>query len=182
MKVLSKDGVDIAYDKQGVGPTVILIDGALSFRLFGPMPELAKLLATNFTVVNYDRRGRGDSGDKKPYALEREIEDIQALVDNSGGAAFLYGVSSGACLAIEATIKLDQKVRKLAIYDPPYREDENSRAEWSEYNRQLNEFLSNDRRGDAVALFMAFVGTPRAKLKLCARLQCGRCFSLLRPH
>jgi pimeloyl-ACP methyl ester carboxylesterase len=165
MKILSQDQTEVAYDKQGVGPTVILIDGALSFRLFGPMPELAKLLSTHFAVVTYDRRGRGESGDNQPYALEREIEDIQALIDNSGGSSFLYGISSGSCLALEATLKLGEKVKKLAMYEPPYRDDGDSRAEWGEYNRQLNEFLSKGRRGDAVALFMTFVGTPADQIE-----------------
>jgi pimeloyl-ACP methyl ester carboxylesterase len=103
-KVFSKDGTAIAYDKQGQGPTVILVDGALGYRSFGPMPELAKILSQHFTVVTYDRRGRGDSGDNKPYAVEREIEDIEALIDEVGGFAYMYGISSGACLALEAAI------------------------------------------------------------------------------
>jgi pimeloyl-ACP methyl ester carboxylesterase len=122
------------------------------------MPELAKLLSTHFTVVTYDRRGRGDSGDNKPYAVEREIEDIEALIIEAGGLAYLYGVSSGACLALEAAIKLGDKVEKLSIYEPPYKSDENAIEEWREYNKQLTKFLAADRRGDAVALFMAFVG------------------------
>jgi pimeloyl-ACP methyl ester carboxylesterase len=123
-KVLSKDGTEIAYDKQGQGPTVILVDGALGYRSFGPIPELAKLLSKHFTVVTYDRRGRCDSGDNKPYAVEREIEDIEALIDGMGGFAYLYGISSGACLALEAAIKLGAKVRKLSIYEAPYKSGE----------------------------------------------------------
>ncbi len=159
-KVVSKDGTEIAYDKQGQGPAVILIDGALSFRSFGPMPELAKLLSTNFTVIDYDRRGRGESTDTKPFAVEREIEDIEALMEDVGGAIYLYGVSSGACLAIEAAIKLGTKVKKLALYEPPYKSGENTLEEWIEYNQRLTEFLAKNLRGDAVALFMSFVGTP----------------------
>ncbi len=159
-KVISKDGTEIAYDKQGQGPAIILVDGALSFRSFGPMPELAKLLSTNFTVVDYDRRGRGESSDTKPFAVEREIEDIEALIENVGGSTFLYGISSGACLAIEAAIKLGDKVKKLALYEPPYKSRENSIEEWVQYNQRLTEFLAENRRGDAVVLFMSFVGTP----------------------
>src|SRR5579862_7568357 len=100
--VASKDGTHIAYDKQGEGPAVILVAGALCARLSWSGPQLSQLLAPHFTVFNYDRRGRGDSGDTKPYAVEREIEDIEALIDDAGGVAFLYGHSSGAALALEA--------------------------------------------------------------------------------
>ena len=164
-KVLSRDGTQIAYEKQGQGPTVLLVDGALSFRSFGPMPELAKLLSTNFTVVDYDRRGRGESGDTKPFAVEREIEDIEALMEEVGRSIYLYGVSSGACLAIEAAIKLGDKVKKLALYEPPYKSGENALEEWREYNQLLTQFLAENRRGDAVALFMRFVGTPAGQIE-----------------
>ena len=86
-KVFSKDGTEIAYDKLGQGPAVILVDGALAYRSFGPMPELAKLLSSDFTAISYDRRGRGESGDKEPFSVEREIEDIDALIDANGGSA-----------------------------------------------------------------------------------------------
>ena len=92
-KVTSKDGTEIAYDKQGMGPAVILVDGALGYRSFGPMTQLAKLLDPHFTVFTYDRRGRGESGNSMPYALERELEDIDALVEAAGGSAFVYGIS-----------------------------------------------------------------------------------------
>jgi len=91
----SKDGTTIAFDKQGDGPALILVNGAMSTRSDGSNPELARLLAQHFTVYAYDRRGRGDSGDTKPYAVGREIEDIDALIDKAGGYAFLYGHSSG---------------------------------------------------------------------------------------
>ena len=118
--VTSKDGTIIAYDQIGQGPTVILVDGALQYRSFDQgMAPLADLLAKHFTVIHYDRRGRGDSTDTQPFALEREIEDIEALIDNTGGSAFLYGISSGAALAMEAAIALDSKVSKLAMYEAP---------------------------------------------------------------
>jgi pimeloyl-ACP methyl ester carboxylesterase len=164
-KVFSKDGTEIVYDNQGQGPTVILVDGALNYRSFGPMPELEKLLSTYFTVVNYDRRGRGDSGDNKPYAVEREIDDIDALIDEVGGSTYLYGISSGACLALEAAIKLGDKVKKIAIYEPPYKSDETAPEEWREYNKQLAKLLEVGRRGNAVALFMTFVGTPTNQIE-----------------
>src|SRR6266851_5400113 len=118
--VTSKDGTKIAYDKQGSGPAVILVDGAMGYRAFGSMPQLAQLLAPHFTVITYDRRGRGESSNSKPYAVEREVEDIDALVQAAGGSASLYGISSGACLCLEAAIQLGQKVGKLAMYEPPY--------------------------------------------------------------
>src|SRR5215210_6577752 len=103
-KVTSSDGTKIAFDRSGDGLPVILVDGAFCSRAFGPMPKLAPLLAPYVTVINYDRRGRGDSGDEKPYAVEREIEDLDALIQEAGGSAFVYGHSSGACLALDASI------------------------------------------------------------------------------
>src|SRR5712691_5510416 len=113
--VRSPDGTMIAFDKQGDGPVVILVDGAMTTRSSGSKPELAKLLAQDFAVYRYDRRGRGDSGDTKPYAVEREIEDLEALIDEAGGSAFLYGHSSGGCLALDATVELGDKIKKLAM-------------------------------------------------------------------
>ena len=164
-KVTSKDGTEIAYEKMGQGPELILVDGALTFRSFGPMPELAKLLAANFTVTIYDRRGRGESGDVKPYALEREVEDLNALIDAAGGSAYVYGISSGACLALESAIRLGRKISKLAMYEPPYDSSDDGRQAWKDYRTQLAILLSEDRRGDAVVLFMQFVGTPNAQIE-----------------
>ncbi len=158
-KVTSKDGTPIGFDQAGRGPAIVLVDGAMSYRAFGLGP-LAELLAPHFTVFTYDRRGRGESGDKKPFALEREIEDIEALINQAGGSAFLFGISSGACLALEATLRLGTKVKGLAMYEPPYNSDPADRPAWQDYWKQLNELVSANRRGDAVALFMAFVGVP----------------------
>jgi pimeloyl-ACP methyl ester carboxylesterase len=90
----------------------------------------------------------------------REIEDIEALIDHAGGSASLYGVSSGAALAMEAAIRLGPKVEKLAMYEPPYNDEDSSRQRWREYTKQLKELLASDRKGDAVALFMMLVGAP----------------------
>src|ERR1700716_1436933 len=114
-KVKSRDGTAIAFDKQGDGPAVIFVDGAMSTR--SGKVDLAKLLARSFTVYTYDRRGRGDSGDTQPYAVEREIEDIDAMIDEAGGSAYLYGHSSGGCLALDATVALGDKVKKLDMYE-----------------------------------------------------------------
>jgi pimeloyl-ACP methyl ester carboxylesterase len=156
--VTSTDGTKIAYDAQGEGPAVILVDGALSTRQ--GKRELAKLLAPRFTVYGYDRRGREDSGDTRPYAVAREIEDLETLIDEAGGSACLYGHSSGGCLALEAAAQLGGKVRKLAMYEAPYNDDPAVRKPWATYIARLTEALADGRRGDAVALFMSYVGTP----------------------
>jgi len=163
-KVISKDGTPIAYDRQGAGPVVIPIDGALCYRGFGPMPGLAERLAPRFTVYTFDRRGRGASGNTQPYALEREIEDIDALIQVAGGSAYLFGISSGGALALEAAIKLGHKVRKLAIYEAPYNAEPASRPQWHEYRTRLDAALAANRRGDAAALFMQLVGTPEEQV------------------
>ncbi len=158
--VTSDDGTTVAYDRQGEGPALILVDGALCSHSSGSKPELVSLLAPHFTVYSYDRRGRGESGDTGPYAAEREIEDIAALIDEAGGAAYLYGHSSGASLALEGAVTLGGKVRKLAMYEAPYNDDPVAQRAWQEYLEQLAEALADNRRGDAVALFMKYVGMP----------------------
>jgi pimeloyl-ACP methyl ester carboxylesterase len=160
MQVTSKDGTKIAYERQGSGPAVILVDGALCFSSFGPMPELSKLLANQFTVMTYDRRGRGSSEDKQPYAVRREVEDLEALIAAAGGSACLFGVSSGGSLVLETAISLGDKIKKIAVYEAPYDASEGARGAWKEYTRQLTDHLAAGRRGDAAALFMTFVGTP----------------------
>ena len=162
--VTSRDGTTIAFDQTGEGPTVILVDGALQYRAFDQgMAQLTELLSPQFTVIHYDRRGRGDSTDNTndlSHALAREIEDIEALIDHAGGSASLYGISSGAALALEAAVQLGNKVNKLAMYEPPYNDDEYARQAWKQYTKQLNEMLAAGRKGDAVALFMMLVGAP----------------------
>src|SRR5215831_15398520 len=136
-KVRSADGTTIAYDQIGNGPAVILVDGALGYRAFGFMTQLANELSPHFTVISYDRRGRGESTDTQPFALEREIEDIEALIDEAGGEAYLYGISSGAALALEATIELGHKVKKLALYEAPYDSDDARKLAFKTYRRHL---------------------------------------------
>ncbi len=158
--VTSKDGTQIAFETKGTGAPIILVDGALCYRSFGPMGALSELLAPHFTVYTYDRRGRGFSSNGKPYALAREIEDIDALIEQAGGSAFVYGISSGACLALETALAVGNRVSRLAMYEPPYNSDGAARVQWKEYNQQLTRALAEGRRGDAVALFMQQVGTP----------------------
>jgi pimeloyl-ACP methyl ester carboxylesterase len=124
------------------------------------MQHLAELLAPHYTVYTFDRRGRGESSNSKPYSVDREIEDIDALIDVAGGSAFIYGISSGACLALEASIKLGRKIRKLAMYEPPYNSGQGTVQAWKDYRKKLAELLAEGRRGDAVVLFMQLVGTP----------------------
>jgi pimeloyl-ACP methyl ester carboxylesterase len=159
--VTSKDGTTIAYSTLGQGPAVILVDGATGFRWTSAPSELAQLLATNhFTVYSYDRRGRGESSDTSPYAVAREIEDIEALIDSAGGTSALYGISSGGALALEATLGLPDKVTKLAIYEVPYNDSVDAIQAWHDYRTQLATFLAAGQRGEAVALFMKLVGVP----------------------
>lgn len=163
--VRSADGTTISYDSSGNGPAVILIDGALGSQALGFMQPLASLLAAHFTVITYDRRGRGESTDTQPYAIEREIEDIEALINEAGGQACVYGISSGASLALEATLKLGEKVKRLALYEPPYNDDEAARQALRNYTKQLAEVLAEDRKGDALGLFMMLVGMPPEHLE-----------------
>ena len=117
--VTSQDGTRIAFDRIGQGPPVVLVGGAFSYRLFPKMVELAELLAERFTVLNYDRRGRGDSSDTPPYAIDREIEDLHALVGTVGGSASLSGWSSGGVLALRAAAA-GVPVDRIAVYEPPF--------------------------------------------------------------
>ena len=159
-KVISSDGTGIAFDRAGQGPPLILVDGALCSRSFGPMPKLAPLLTGHFTVFTYDRRGRGESGDTQPYAVGREIEDIQALIREAGAPAFLLGLSSGAALAAEAAAR-GLPVEALALYEPPYMVDPAAPRPPADFEAQLRKLVAAGRRGDAVRLFMKVVGLPK---------------------
>jgi pimeloyl-ACP methyl ester carboxylesterase len=156
--VMSRDGTRIAYDTWGRGPALILVTGALADR--SGNAELAQLLAGQFKVYSYDRRGRGDSTDTKPYSVKREIEDIEALVDNAGGSAYVYGKSSGASLALQAAAALGDKIKKLAVYETPYSDAEGAAKEWKEFTAKLNGLLTADRRADATTQFLKFSGAP----------------------
>jgi pimeloyl-ACP methyl ester carboxylesterase len=158
-KTTSKDGTAIAYEKSGNGPAVILVDGALCCRRLGPMGPIARELASGFTVFTYDRRGRGQSGDTAPYSVEREVEDIEALIEVAGGSAFIYGASSGAALALAAASRLEG-IRKLALYEAPFIVDGSQAPQPADYPSKMSSFTAADRRGDAVKLFMKAVGVP----------------------
>jgi pimeloyl-ACP methyl ester carboxylesterase len=159
-KVLSKDGTAIAFDKLGHGQPIILVDGALCSRSFGPMPKLAQLLAPHFTVFNYDRRGRGESGDNAPYAIAREVEDIQALIAEAGGSASVFGISSGAALALAAAANR-ANIKKLALYEPPFVAGRSRRRPPADSEAQLRRLVAEGRRADAVKFFLVdMVGMP----------------------
>ena len=157
-KVRSGDGTEIAFDRLGDGPPVILVSGASCAR--GIHGQLAELLATDFTVLNYDRRGRGDSGDTEPYAVEREIEDIAAVITAAGGAAAVFGNSSGAVLALHAAAA-GLPISRLALWDPPFMTDPGAPSRQREYLTQLTALLGAGRRADAMALFMTTIGLPQ---------------------
>jgi pimeloyl-ACP methyl ester carboxylesterase len=155
--VTSKDGTSIAYDRLGQGPPVILVSGG-SVDRWSNAP-LADLLAPRFTVFNYDRRGRGPSGDTPPYAVVREVEDIDAVIAAAGGSAGLYGSSSGAALGLEAAAA-GLPVTKLAMWEPPYILDPNFRPP-ADTAATFTRLVSEGRRGDAVEFFMSkVVGMP----------------------
>jgi len=150
--VTSSDGTTIAFDQSGAGPAVILVGGALSDR--AGAASVAKLLAPRFTVINFDRRGRGDSGDTQPYAVEREIEDIAALINTVGGSACVFGGSSGAALALEAANR-GLPITKLALYEPPFIVDDARKPIPEGYVAHLGELATSGQRSEAVEYFLA---------------------------
>jgi predicted alpha/beta-hydrolase family hydrolase len=167
-RVTSRDGTPIAYDRKGSGPAVILVGGGLVDPATGrggrwENAPLASELATRFAVYNYDRRGRADSGDTLPYAVEREIEDIDALIAEAGGSARLHGVSSGGALALEAAAA-GLAIDKVSVYELPYLIGEEASRHWREYVAGLRTVLAQGRRGDAVELFMRVAGASEESI------------------
>jgi pimeloyl-ACP methyl ester carboxylesterase len=150
-RVTSNDGTSIAYSRQGRGPAVILVTGALDDG--SENATLAAALASHFTTFNYNRRGRGESGDTQPYAPEREMEDLEALIAEAGGSAHLYGVSSGGALIMEAAAA-GLAIERLAVYEVPYMVGEEAVRAWRDYVAELEAALAEGRRGDAGELFM----------------------------
>jgi pimeloyl-ACP methyl ester carboxylesterase len=156
--VTSQDGTTIAYDRSGDGPVVITVAGAFANRSFAPAAPSP--LGPDFTAVVYDRRGRNDSGDTAPYAVEREIEDLDALITALGGSAGVFGMSSGAVLALEAA-RQGVPITELALYEPPFIVDDSRPPTPVDYVPHLEELVASGRRGDAVEYFMtAAVGMP----------------------
>ncbi len=151
--IVSKDGTPIALTRAGDGPAIILVDGALSYRSAGLNGSLAERMRQSSTVYTYDRRGRGESGDTLPYAPEREIADLHAVIDHAGGSAAVYGISSGAALALEAA-RRGLPITRLALYEPPFIVDDTRLPVPDGYLERLEQLLATGRRGAAVRLFM----------------------------
>ena len=157
----SRDGTIIAFTKRGSGPPLIIVDGAFCYRENGPATELASLLAQHFTVFTYDRRGRGESGDTAPYAVEREVEDFQAIAKESGAAPFALGISSGGALILQA-VASGVDVKEIALYEPPYVTSVKA-GSFEDARTRLQSFISMGDRAGAVSFFMTDVyGAPRA--------------------
>jgi pimeloyl-ACP methyl ester carboxylesterase len=157
-RAVSSDGTLIAYDQVGQGPPVVLIVGALCSRTLGPGVKLAPLLAPRFTVFTYDRRGRGETVESSPYAVEREVDDLEALLRETGGSASVFGHSSGAVLALNAAAR-GLAISKLALYEPPFIVDR-SRPSTADDWAQIERFIADGRRGDALKVFLKSVGVP----------------------
>lgn len=158
--VNSADGTRIAYDRLGEGPTVILVGGMFCAR--PATRPLAERLAERFSVINYDRRGRGDSDDTAPYTPDREVADLAALIEAAGGTAAIYGHSSGAGLALNAAAA-GLPVTRLVLHEPPYGpDDEKSRREARELAEQIRTAIADDRRTDAIKMFLTASGLPEA--------------------
>ncbi|MEY9892075.1 pimeloyl-ACP methyl ester carboxylesterase [Catenulispora sp. MAP5-51] len=162
--VTSADGTAIAYTATGVGPAVIVVDGALCHRSFGPSGGIAEQLAAEYTVYTYDRRGRGESGDADAYSPQREVEDIAALIRAAGGQARIVGFSSGGALALLAAAA-DIGVTKAACYEVPYVTQDWHRDLALKYTADLHQALDEGRADDMPALFMTLVGMPAEELE-----------------
>jgi pimeloyl-ACP methyl ester carboxylesterase len=159
---ISNDGTSIAYERAGTGPAaVILVGGGLDDG--SENAPLVAELAGDFTVLNYARRGRGGSGDTSPYAVEREIEDLAALIAEAGGSAHVYGVSSGGALALEAAAT-GLAIDRIAVYEVPYNLADDWPPRWAQYREELDALLAVDRRGEAVEHFMRLAETPETAI------------------
>jgi pimeloyl-ACP methyl ester carboxylesterase len=150
---VSSDGTTIAYEKSGTGPAVVLVDGALCHRAFGPSRPLAERLAKDYTVYIYDRRGRGASGDIAPYSSEREVDDLAAVIKAAGGEAYVFSISSGAALVLEAAGR-DLPITKAAVYEIPLIAAGGREWNGAEYAREMDDLVANGKRGKAVKHFM----------------------------
>ncbi len=154
----SRDGTTIGFDRSGEGPPIVLVGGAFNDR--STAAPLAAQLEPRFTVFTYDRRGRGGSGDTAPYAVDREIEDLEALIADAGGSASVYGLSSGGVLALEAAAR-GLPITRLVVFEPPFIVEGSRPRPPEDLALQLSELASSGRRGDAVELFITkAVGLP----------------------
>jgi pimeloyl-ACP methyl ester carboxylesterase len=161
--VTSADGTRIAYETTGAGPALILVDGALNHRGFGGSRALAAALAGTYTVLRYDRRGRGDSGNTLPWTEDKEIDDLAALLDAAGGTAYLAGTSSGAVLAADAAARLDG-FTKVALYEPPFIVDGTHEPRPDTFLPEMEALIARGDRTGAVKKFLKSVGAPAVML------------------
>lgn len=158
--IVSKDGTPIAYSKVGKGQPLIMVDGAMCSRAFGPTLKMAPMLAEHFTVITYDRRGRNESGDTKPYSVEKEIEDIDALIKEAGEAVYMVGFSSGAALTLNAAAK-GLNIKKMILYEAPYVMNMGGHNPPADAEKQFKQFIAEGRGGAAVKYFMKdLIGMP----------------------
>ena len=156
----SADGTRIAYEVHGTGPALVFVDGAMCQRTLGPAAGLAKALAADFTVHIYDRRGRGESDTgATPWSLDREIEDLAAMIDAGGGAAHVFGLSSGAALSLEAA-RRGLPIDRLALYEAPFILDDTHTPYPLDAAQQMQTLVHRGERGEAVKTFMRLVGLP----------------------
>lgn len=161
LRVTSVDGTRIAYDRKGTGPAVILVGGTLDDG--AENAPLARFLADRFTVYNYARRGRGASGDASPYALAREVEDLDALIATAGGSAHVYGSSSGGALVLEAAAA-GSAIDKIAVWDVPYAIGDDLRPRFDQYLADTREAYEADQDEELLELFMTLTGGPDADI------------------
>ncbi len=179
--IQSQDGTTLAYDVYGRGPALIYITGASCFRSFRPIVRDAKAFAKAFTVYNYDRRGRGDSTDTQPYDIAREVEDIAALIDAAGGTASVYGHSSGAVLALEAALRLSNKVANVVMYDPSYVHDEAEKAQYNQLSHQVHTLLHAGNNAQAMTTFLKGIGMPKLFVYLLPLMPSWKTMAALAP-
>jgi pimeloyl-ACP methyl ester carboxylesterase len=157
-RVISRDGTSIAFERSGAGPALILVDAAGNYRDFRPLRAPVELLAADFTVYVYDRRGRGASTDTLPYSIEREVDDLAALIAEAGGSAYVYGMSSGSLLALHAAAS-GLAIPKLALFEPPIEPSETPTGETG-FTTELASLVAAGRRRDAVEFFHRGIGVP----------------------
>lgn len=165
-KLTSRDGTTIAFDQVGSGPPLVIVYGAFGYRAYPMVQELTRRLAQTFTVINYDRRGRGESTDTQPYAVHREIEDLTALIEHLGGNAAAFGFSSGAALALAAAAA-GAPITALALYEPPFVVDHTGLVPPADLKARVEQYVAQGQRGKAVSTFMRrYMGVPVPVLAL----------------
>lgn len=158
---VSRDGTRIAYAKTGSGELVIAVFGATCFKDFLPVKSDVKTLSKYFTVINYDRRGRGGSLQHSSWSLQKEIEDIDALIDDNGGSAYIYGHSSGAVIALEAAVTLENKIKGVMIYDASYVSSQTEKETYNSTKVTVENLLKSRQNAKAIKTFLTEIGMPK---------------------